>query len=73
MPSTTFLALAFLIPLTAFYLAPQTQEYIFSLRAMLSSNLHVAPHEINQPAFLYVTAEPGELATDEEFNCSLSP
>lgn len=33
-----------------------------------TSSLHIAPHETPQPAFLYVTAEPGELATDDEFN-----
>jgi len=47
-----------------------------SLRSMASSSssaaaapkLHVAAHEVPQPAFLYVTAETGQLATDEEFN-----
>ena len=36
--------------------------------ATSSSALSVAPHEISQPAFLWVTAETGELCTDEEFN-----
>lgn len=38
--------------------------------------LHVGPYEVVVPAFLYVAAEPGELASDEEFNgkfaCGLS-
>ena len=73
MPSTFSFALIFLIPPLASYLIPQAQLFLSNFKEMssTSSKLGVAPHEIIQPAFLYVTAETGELATDEEFNCQL--
>lgn len=68
MPFSGYRVLAISLPLLAALLVQKGQKYYFK-SDMSSPKLHAAPHEILQPAFLYVTAEPGELATDAELNC----
>lgn len=74
-----FVLTALALPLIASFLLteslkrwPGLKDSLGFLPVMTGSSqqttLHVAPHEILQPAFLWVAAETGEQCTDEEFN-----
>lgn len=73
MPSAALLASTFLLPILVSTVLPHIVSFFKVTSMSPAEQLHVAPYEIAQPAFLYVTAETGELATDDEFNCSSMP
>lgn len=76
-PSVRFIAFAFALPLFVSLLIAEFSKRLgtrpaaaagsHAMSAASSSGV-VAPFEVAQPAFLYVSAEPGELVSDEELN-----
>ena len=78
-PSVRFIAFAFALPLFVSLLIAESSKrlgtrpaaagsHAMSRSAASSTGEVVAPFEVTQPAFLYVSAEPGELVSDEELN-----
>ena len=76
-PSVRFIAFAFALPLFVSLLIAESSKRLgarpaaagsHAMSAASSTGEVVAPFEVAQPAFLYVSAEPGELVSDEELN-----